>query len=72
VERGEALAYRTELALTLQDPDRATELLAELDGIALSPRDRGHPAACENGGWAANIDPGFGDERECVSYFASK
>lgn len=45
VERVEALAYRAELALTLQDPDRATELLAELEGIALSPRDRERLAA---------------------------
>ena len=45
VERVDALAYRAELALTLQDPDRATELLAELEGIALSPRDRERLAA---------------------------
>jgi hypothetical protein len=29
-------------------------------------------AACANGGWATNVEPGFGDEGECVSYFASK
>ncbi|WP_427004550.1 hypothetical protein [Pseudarthrobacter sp. H2] len=33
VERVEALAYGAELALALQDPDRAAGLLAELDGI---------------------------------------
>ena len=40
VERVEAIAYRAELALTLQDPDRAATLLVELDGIPLSPGDR--------------------------------
>lgn len=45
VERVEARAYRAELALTLQDPDRAAGLLAELDGIPLSPRDRERLAA---------------------------
>lgn len=40
VERVEALAYRAELALTLQDPERAAAVLAELDGIPLSPTDR--------------------------------
>ena len=45
VERVEALAYRAELALALHDPDRATELLAELDGIPLSPQDRARVAS---------------------------
>jgi hypothetical protein len=40
VERVEALAYRAELALTLRDPDKAASLLAELEGIPLSPGDR--------------------------------
>ena len=45
VERVEALAYRAELALALHDPDRATELLAELDGIPLSSQDRARLAS---------------------------
>ncbi|PNI07592.1 hypothetical protein CXX84_16160 [Arthrobacter sp. AFG7.2] len=28
--------------------------------------------ACSNGGWAANIEPGFRTEGECVSYFAAR
>lgn len=40
VERVEALAYRAELAFTLQDPERAAALLAELGGIQLTAADR--------------------------------
>ncbi|MCU1516734.1 MAG: hypothetical protein JWQ75_1455 [Pseudarthrobacter sp.] len=40
VERVEALAYRAELAVTLQDPERAAAALAELDGIPLGTADR--------------------------------
>lgn len=40
VERVQALAYRAELALALQDPDRANAVLTELDGIELSSADR--------------------------------
>lgn len=40
VERVEALAYRAELAVTLQDPERAAAVLAELDGVRLDPPDR--------------------------------
>ncbi|HYH77912.1 MAG TPA: hypothetical protein VD841_10475 [Arthrobacter sp.] len=40
VERVEALAYRAELAVTLQDPAQAAATLAELDGIPLDPSDR--------------------------------
>ncbi|MEE2524206.1 discoidin domain-containing protein [Pseudarthrobacter sp. J75] len=29
-------------------------------------------AACANGGWANSIEPGFGNEGECVSFFSSK
>ncbi|MET4591261.1 discoidin domain-containing protein [Arthrobacter sp. 754] len=29
-------------------------------------------AACAAGGWATNVEPGFGSEGECVSYFAAK
>jgi catechol 2,3-dioxygenase-like lactoylglutathione lyase family enzyme len=40
VERVEALAYRAELAVTMQDPERAAAALAALDGIQLSAADR--------------------------------
>ena len=40
VERVQALAYRAELALALQDPDRANAVLTELDGIEVSSADR--------------------------------
>lgn len=40
VERVEALAYRAELAVTPQDPERAAAVLAELDGVRLDPPDR--------------------------------
>jgi hypothetical protein len=29
-------------------------------------------AACSDSGWGTNIEPGFRNEGECVSYFASK
>lgn len=29
-------------------------------------------AACAGGGWTTNVEPGFANEGECVSYFASK
>ncbi|GGP55390.1 bleomycin resistance protein [Saccharothrix coeruleofusca] len=45
VERVEALAYRAELALTLEDPARATAVLAELRAIPLTPADRTSLAA---------------------------
>lgn len=44
VERVEALAYRAELAFTLEDTDRAAEVLAELDGIGLDESEREHLA----------------------------
>lgn len=40
VERVEALAYRAELAVTLQDPERTAAVLAELDGVRLEAPDR--------------------------------
>ncbi|MEW9871889.1 hypothetical protein [Arthrobacter sp. HS15c] len=40
VERVEALAYRAELAFTLEDPERAAAVLAELDGVRLEAPDR--------------------------------
>lgn len=39
-ERVEALAYRAELAITLQDPTRAAGVLAELRDIPLTSEDR--------------------------------
>lgn len=39
-ERVEALAYRAELAITLQDPTRAAAVLAELRAIPLTSEDR--------------------------------
>ncbi|MBP2336103.1 hypothetical protein JOF41_002281 [Saccharothrix coeruleofusca] len=45
VERVEALAYRAELALTLEDPARATAVLAELRAIPLTSADRARLAA---------------------------
>lgn len=36
----EALAYRAELAITLEDPDGAAEVLARLAAVELSDEDR--------------------------------
>ncbi|WP_202970591.1 hypothetical protein [Saccharothrix sp. ALI-22-I] len=40
MERVEALAYRAELAFTLEDPDRAAAVLDELAGIPLTTEER--------------------------------